>query len=63
MYRNLDFLVKSSTVVGVLLVSALMLYFFLKKIVAVFGRKIIKITLKHLAAIILWFLLQLKIIF
>ena len=40
MYRNLDFLVKSATVVGVLLPFALMfLFFFCQKIVAAFGRK------------------------
>ena len=42
-------LVKSAIVVCVLLVSAL-LFFFVKK------------ELKHLAAVILWFLLQLKVI-
>ena len=39
MYRNLDFLVKSATVVGVLLVSASMLFFLSEKIVAVLDEK------------------------
>ena len=39
MYRNLDFHVKSVAAIGVLLVSALMLFFFRQKIVAIFGRK------------------------
>ena len=40
MYRNIDFFVKSVTVVGVLLVSALMLLFYCRQeIVAIFGRK------------------------
>ena len=40
MYRNIDFFVKSVTVVGVLLVSALMLLlYFRQEIVAIFGRK------------------------
>ena len=39
MYQNLDFLVKSATVVDVLLFSALMLlFFFRQKIVAVLGQ-------------------------
>ena len=59
MHRNLDFLVKSASVVGALLVLALM-FFLVPKIAAIFGRK--KIRLKHFAAVILWFLLQLKVI-
>ena len=60
MYRNLDFLVKSASVAVVLLVSVLMFLLLRPKIVAIFGWK--KITLKHLAAVILLFLLQLKVI-
>ena len=53
MYRNLDFLVKALTVVGVLFVSALIsLFIFRQKIVAIFRPKEIMITpcdplLKH----------------
>ena len=53
MYRNLDFLVKALTVVGVLFVSALIsLFIFPQKIVAIFRPKEIMITpcdplLKH----------------
>ena len=53
MFRNLDFLVKALTVVGVLFVSALMsLFIFRQKIVAIFRPKEIMITpcdplLKH----------------
>ena len=40
MYRNLDFLVKSATVVGVFLVSVLMfLCFIILKVIAISGRK------------------------
>ena len=38
MHRNLDFLVKSASVVGALLVLALM-FFLVPKIAAIFGRK------------------------
>ena len=63
MYRNLDFHVKSVAAIGVLLVSNLMLFFFRQKIVAIFGKKIaVTPTPKHVAALILWFLLQLKVI-
>ena len=49
-------------VVGVLLVSALMLLFFLSRNSNYFWTKKIIITRKHLAALILRFLLQLKVI-
>ena len=39
MCRNLDFFVQSVSVVSVLSVFALMLFFFRQKIVAIFGRK------------------------
>ena len=49
--------------VGVLLVSALMLLFFSSKIVAALAQKTIITTLKHFAAVILCFLLHLKLFF
>ena len=56
MYRNFQFLVKSATLVGFLLIPALIL-FFLSKNSSYFSTK--NITLKHLVALILCFLLQL----
>ena len=59
MYRNLDFFVKTATIVDVLLVSVLI---FFDKNSSYFREKKKIITLKPLAAVILWFLLQLKVI-
>ena len=61
-YQNLDFLVKSAVVAGILLVSALMLFFSSKNSSFFWTTKKKTVTLKHLVALILWFLLQLKLI-